>query len=111
MVTFHDFLANGQKILQEWNRRWGTGASFSHRAAKAFLGPVEVPADRVRGEILDSRRNGREVLLQLESIAFIDLRSIQADKYDEYRSLLLETIRVIEGVIERNTRADVARGR
>jgi hypothetical protein len=94
-------------MLQEWNRRWGTGASFSHRAANAFLGIglVEVSADRARGEVLDIIRKGREALLQLESIAFIDLRSIQAD---EFRSLWIESIRVIEGLNERVTRADAA---
>jgi hypothetical protein len=73
-------------MLQEWNRRWGTGASFSHRAANAFLGIgfIEVPADHARGEILDIIRKGREALLQLESIAIIDLRSIQADEFQSF---------------------------
>jgi hypothetical protein len=69
------------------------------------IGLVEVPADRARGEILDIIRKGREALLQLESIAFIDLSSIQADKF---QSFWIETIRVIEGLKERVTRADAA---
>jgi hypothetical protein len=91
--------------LQEWNRRWGTGANFSHRAANAFLGIglVKVPADRARGEILDMIRKGREALLQLESIALIDLRSIQVDKFPGF---WIETIRVVEGLHERVARAD-----
>ena len=111
-VTFqdaHKFLANGWKMLQEWNRHWGMGASFSLRAANAFLGIglVEVTADRAHGEILDIIRKGKEVLFQLESIAAsINLCSIQ-DK--ELRSFWLETVCVIEGVNEQVTRADVAR--
>jgi hypothetical protein len=110
MVTFHDgheFIANGQKVLQEWNKRWGTGANFMHRAANGFLGIglVKVPADRARGELLDMVRKGREALLQLKSIAFIDLRSIQID---EFRDFWIDTIRVIEGLNERVAQADLA---
>jgi hypothetical protein len=61
--------------------------------------------DRARGEMLDIIRKGREAILQLESIAFIDLRSIQAD---EFRSFWTETIRVIEGLNEQVTRAGAA---
>lgn len=94
-------------MLEEWNRRWGTGASFSHRVANAFLGIglVEVSADRARGEMLDMIRKGRKAISQLESIAFIDLRLIQAD---EFRNFWIETIRVIEGLNERVTRAGAA---
>jgi hypothetical protein len=109
-VTFrdaHELLSNSRKMLQEWNIRWGTGASFSYRATNAFLGigPLEIPADRTRGEILDLIRKGRRALLQLESIAFIDLRSI---KPDEFQGFWIEAVRVIEGLNERVTRADVA---
>jgi hypothetical protein len=89
-VTFqdaHEFLANGRKMLQEWNRHWGMGASFSHRAANAFLGIglVEVAADRARGEILDIIRKGKEALFQLESIAVsIDLCSIQDNEFRSF---------------------------
>ena len=108
-VTFEDareLLANGRKTLWEWNRRWGTGANFTHRAANAFfgIGPVKVPADLAREEIKDMIRKGREALLQLESIALIDLRSIQAD---EFRGFWIETIRIIEGLHERVAQADV----
>lgn len=67
-----------------------------------FLGTglVEVPADRTRGEILDIVRKGREALLELESIAFIDLRSIQPD---EFQSLWKETFRVVHQINERVT--------
>ena len=107
-VTFQDareFLANGQKTLKEWSRQWGTGTSFSHRAAKAFcgIGLVKVPEDRARGEVLDIIRKGREALLQLESITSIDLRSIQAD---EFRAFWIETIRVTNGLSERVAQAD-----
>jgi hypothetical protein len=77
------------KCCKEWNERWGSSATFSRRPADAFFGIdlVGVPADRARGEILDIIRKGRKVLLQLESIAFIDLCSIQAD---EFQSLLID---------------------
>ena len=101
----HELLANSRKMLQEWNIRWGTGATFSHRAANALLGlRGEVPADRSREEILDIIRKGRRVLLQLESIAFTDLRSVQPD---ELQGFWAEAIRVVEGLIERVMRVDV----
>lgn len=108
MVTFqdaHEFIANGQKTLQEWNGRWGTGGNFLHRAANALLGIglVKVPADRARGELLDMVRKGREVLLQLESIAFVDLHSIQVDEFQDF---WIKTIRVVEGLYERVAQAD-----
>ena len=48
-----------------------------------FLGIslVEVPVDCTRGEMLDIIRKGREAILQLESIIFIDLLSIKADEF------------------------------
>jgi hypothetical protein len=107
-VTFQDaqeFVANGQKTLQEWNRRWGSGAIFSHQAANALLGIglVKVPPDRARREILDVIRKGRDALFQLESIAFIDLGSIQDD---EFRGFWAEAIRVIFGLHERVAQAE-----
>ena len=53
---------------------------------------------RSRGELLDMVGKGREALLQLETIAFIDLRSIQAD---ELRNIWIDVIRVAEGLCER----------
>jgi len=51
--TTRESLVNGQKTLQEWNRRWGMGINFLHRAANAFLG-INPPADRrIQKEILD----------------------------------------------------------
>jgi len=102
-VTFQDvrdILANGQKMLQEWDNRWGTSAIFSHRAANAFpgVGLVKVPADCTRGELLDMVGKGREALLQLETIAFSDLCSFQAD---ELRNVWNDVIRVAEGLCER----------
>jgi hypothetical protein len=96
-VTFQyarESLANGQKTLQEWNRRWGSSASILHRASDAILGFGLAKPDRAREEILNMTRKGREVLSQLESIAFIDLRSI---KVDEFPGFWIETIRVFEG--------------
>ena len=48
-----------------------------------FLGIslVEVPVDCTCGEMLDIIRKGREAILQLESIIFIDLLSIKADEF------------------------------
>jgi hypothetical protein len=95
----HDFIDDGRKILQEWSRRWGTGASFSHRASNAVLGiGLEVPADRAREEILDIIIKGREVISHLESI-FVD---------DEIRNIWSEGIRVVEEISERVTRAGSA---
>ena len=73
-----------------------------HQAANAFLSIslVEVSADRAHKEVLDIVRKGREALLQLESIAFVDLHSIQAD---EFQSLWIESICVIEGLNEQVT--------
>lgn len=107
-VTFkdaHEFLANGQKTLQEWNRRWGTGAAFVHRAANAFLGIglAKLPEDPTHEEVLDMVRKGRQALLQLESIAFIDLRSTQVD---DFPGFWIETMRVVQGLNERVAQAD-----
>jgi hypothetical protein len=110
--SFHDaleFVANGQKLLQEWIKRWGTGAGFSHRAANLYLGTglVKAPADRAiaRGELQEMVRKGMDALLLLDYAAFIDLRSIQID---EYRHLLIQTLRLIEELTERLTRAEIA---
>lgn len=75
------------------------GTIVSHRAVDAFVskGLVKVrsDSDRAREDIQDMIQNGREALFQLESIPFIDLRSIQVD---EYQSFWIECIRVIEGL-------------
>jgi hypothetical protein len=94
----HDLLANSRKTLREWDRRWGTGTIFSHRAADAFvsIGLVEVRSDRAREETVDMIQKLKEALSQLESVAFIDLRSIQLD---EYQSFWIECIRVIQGLL------------
>ena len=103
----HDFIANGWKMLEEWNRWWGTGDSFSHRVANVFLdiGLIEVSADCACGEMLDMIRKGRKAISQLESIVFIDLHLIQAD---EFQNFWIETIYVIEGLNEQVTRAGAA---
>jgi hypothetical protein len=108
VVTFqdaHEFLANGQKTLWEWNRRWGMGANFSCQAKNALrgIGLVKVPAACGCGEILDMAQRGRDALAQLESIAFIDLRSIQVD---DFPGLWIEFIRVSEGLHDRVAQAD-----
>jgi hypothetical protein len=108
-VTFQDALeivSVGQETLQEWNKRWGTGANLSHRAVNSFfnVGLIKVPAERARGEITDMVRRGREVLLRLESIGFIDLHSIRANEFQDF---WIKAIRVIEGLHERVAQADV----
>jgi hypothetical protein len=107
-ITFQracEIVSGCQRILQEWNERWGTGANFSYRALNSFLdiGPTKVPADRVEGELADMFRRGREALLKLESIAFVDLQSIQSD---EFQNFWIETFRVVEGLSERVTQVD-----
>lgn len=89
-------------MLWEWNRQWGTGANFSHRAKNALRGIslVKVPAARGRGEILDMAQKGRNALAQLESITFIDLRSIQVD---DFPGFWMEFIRVSEELHDRVT--------
>ena len=50
-------------------------------------------------------RKGKQALLQLESIAFVDLQSIQAADFQDF---WIETIRVIEGIHERIAHANAA---
>jgi hypothetical protein len=57
----------------------------------------------VEGELADMFRRGREALLKLESIAFVDLQSIQSD---EFQNFWIETFRVVEGLSERVTQVD-----
>jgi len=98
-LTFQDthaFVANAQRTLQEWNRRWGTSANFWHRA-------MQVPADRALEELTEMIRKGREALLQMESIALIDLRSIHVD---EFRDFWINVVRVVEGLYERVAQAE-----
>jgi hypothetical protein len=63
-----------------------------------------MPADRAREELKDIVRMGRKALLQLESIALIDLRSIPID---EYRDLWMETMHVAAGLHERVSQVDM----
>jgi hypothetical protein len=112
-VSFQDarkIIADGQKMLQEWNKRWGTTISeFSFRTVNASLefgGLVKMtPVDHARGEIMTMIRNGREVLLQLKSIAHLDFQSVPAGDFPNF---WMETVRVIEGLHEQIAHADVA---
>jgi hypothetical protein len=114
-------VADGQKLLQEWNERWGTTLSnFSSRAANlnAYFasGPpvkkVPVPVEEedrdrapTREEIRTVIRNGREALLRLESIAYLDFRTVEAG--DDFATFWMDAIRVVEGLHEQVARADV----
>jgi hypothetical protein len=100
----HRFVANGQKVLQEWNRQWGTTSSFLFRAVNTFheFGFVKMPADKAREELMATIQKGREALLQLESIAFIDPHSIQ----DDSPNFWLGLIRIVEGLTERISHTD-----
>lgn len=60
--------------------------------------------DGTHEEILDMVRKGRQELLQLESIASIDFRSIQVDDFPD---LWIDAMRVIGGLSERIAQADV----
>jgi len=62
-----------------------------------------MPADRVEEELMVIVRKGRESLLQLESIAFVDLCSVQAN---EFRTFWIDAVRVIQGLSERLAQAD-----
>jgi len=79
------------------------GINFLHRAANAFLS-INPPVDRrIQKEILDMAQKGRQALLQLESIAFVDFSSIQID---DFPGFWIETMRVMEGLNERVAQAD-----
>ena len=101
----HSFVSNGQKVLQDWNRRWGTMSSFSFRAVNTFheFGFIKMPTETARGELMATIQEGREALLQLELIAFVDSRSIQADDSPNF---WLGVIRIVEGLTERISHAD-----
>ena len=62
-----------------------------------------MPANLVEEELMVIVQKGRESLLQLESIAFVDLRSVQAN---EFRTFWIEAVRVIQGLSERLAQAD-----
>jgi hypothetical protein len=62
-----------------------------------------VPVDHVEGELADMFRRGREALLKLELIAFVDLQSIQSD---EFQNFWIETFCVVEGLSEQVTQVD-----
>ena len=64
---------------------------------------MQVPADRALEELTEMIRKGREALLQMESIALIDLRSIHVD---EFRDFWINVVRVVEGLYERVAQAE-----
>ena len=102
IISFQDareIVANGRKILQEWNKRWGSVANFSFRAVNVFLKFGHTTADYqyAHRELLAIVQKGREVLSQVESIAFINLQSI---KVEEFPDFWIETLRVVEGLHE-----------
>jgi hypothetical protein len=104
----HKIVTNGQKTLQDWNKRWGAvTTTFSFRVVNTILelGLGKVPAISAHGELMAMIRKGKQMLLQLESIAFIDLQSIQAADFPDF---WVETIRVIEGIHERIAHANAA---
>ena len=57
-----------------------------------------MPADGARRELTTIIQKGREVLLQLESISFVDFQSIPADDFQDF---YIEMVHVIEGLHER----------
>ena len=101
----HEIVASAQKTLQEWNTRWGSNSNFSFRAICYCLelGHVKVPVDHARGEILAMVQKGRDALLDLETIAYIDLHSV---KHKDFPNFFIEMVRVIKGLHERIARAD-----
>src|ERR1700722_3835217 len=104
----HEIVANGQKTLQEWNKRWGAvTTTFSFRVINTVLefGLGKLPAINAHGELMAMIRKGKQALLQLESIAFVVLQSIQAADFQDF---WIETIRVIEGIHERIAHANAA---
>jgi hypothetical protein len=97
----NEIIASAQKMLHEWNKQWGTVASFSFRVVDAFLdfGLIKMPADRARGELMAMVQKGREALLRLGSIAFTDTQSIRGDNLQQF-------CRVVEGLHERVAHAE-----
>ena len=80
-------------------------SSFSFRAVHTFheFGFVKMPTETARGELMATIQEGREALLQLESIAFVDSRSIRADDSPNF---WLGVIHIVEGLNERISHAD-----
>jgi hypothetical protein len=83
--------------LEELSKRCGTFPEFPFQAASAWL---EI---RAGGDLVAMIQKGREVLLQLESIASIDLQSIQAADFPNF---WIETVRVVSGLNERIAHVD-----
>jgi hypothetical protein len=90
-------VANAQKTLQEWNRRWGTDFLFKATYTLLEFGHVKVSVDRVRGEITAMVLKGKEALHHLQSVAFIDTQSMQGG---DIPNLWIEAYRVMEGLHE-----------
>ena len=80
-------------------------SSFSFRAVNTFheFSFIKMPTETACGELMATIQEGREALLQLESIAFVDSRSIQADDSPNF---WLGVIRIVEGLTERISHAD-----
>lgn len=70
------------------------------RDANAFL--FKPPADLALGEVKALVEKGREALVQMKSLAFVDIQSIQRDDYPNF---WMEVVSVIEGIQERLVQA------
>lgn len=70
--------------------------------ASLKINKVKLPTDFVHRELMVMVRMGREVILQLKSIAFIDLKSIQADDFSNFwASFWVDAINVVDVIHER----------
>jgi hypothetical protein len=96
----HQIVANGQKTLQDWNKRWGTAANISFEVIDTFLksGHAKMPNNCSCSDLLAVVRKGREALLQLNLIASMDLRSVEVGSFP---SFWMDSIRVVEEINER----------
>jgi hypothetical protein len=100
VVSFQDareMVANAQKTLQEWNRRWGTDSDFLFKAMYTLLefGHAEMAVDRARGEIVAMISKGKEALLHMQLVGTIDLHSIQGN---DIPNLWIDAYCVMEGI-------------
>ena len=62
-----------------------------------------MPVDHACGEILAMIQKGRDALLDLETIAYIDLHSV---KHKDFPNFFIEMVCIIEGLHEQIAHAD-----